>query len=80
MRTQVQSLASLNELRIWHCWELWCKSQTWLKSGIAVAEASGYSSNSTPSLRTSVCVCVALKRQREREREKERKERIARTT
>ena len=27
MRTQVQSLASLSELRIWCCHELWCRSQ-----------------------------------------------------
>ena len=25
MRTQVQFLASLNGLRIWCCWELWCR-------------------------------------------------------
>ena len=31
-------LASLNGLRIWHCLELWCRSQTWLRSGVAVAE------------------------------------------
>ena len=24
-------------LRIWHCHELWCRSQTQLRSGIAVA-------------------------------------------
>ena len=27
MRLQVQSLASLSELRIWHCLELWRRSQ-----------------------------------------------------
>ena len=37
MRLQVQSLASLNGLRIWHCCELWCGLQTWLGSGIVVA-------------------------------------------
>ena len=37
MRTQVPSLASLSGLRIWCCHELWCRSQTWLGSGIAVA-------------------------------------------
>ena len=36
MRTQVRSLASLSGLRIQHCRELWCRSQTWLRSGIAV--------------------------------------------
>ena len=37
MRLQIRSLASLSGLRIWHCHELWCWSQTWLGSGIAVA-------------------------------------------
>ena len=37
MRIQVPSLALLSEFRIWHCHELWCGSQTWLRSGIAVA-------------------------------------------
>ena len=26
-------------LRIWYCHELWCRSQTWLGSGIAMALA-----------------------------------------
>ena len=34
---QVQSLALLSGLRIWHCSELWCRSQTQLGSHIAVA-------------------------------------------
>ena len=57
------------------CCELWCRSQMWLRSGIAVAvvQASGYSSHSTPSLGTHgcgpkkkkciyiyVCVCVCI--------------------
>ena len=33
----VRSLASLRRLRIRLCHELWCRSQTWLRSGIAVA-------------------------------------------
>ena len=53
MRWRVQSLASLSGSRIWRCCELWCRSQMWLRSG--VAEASGYSSDSTPSLGTIVC-------------------------
>ena len=43
MRIQVQFLASLSGLRIWHYHELW------LGSHIAVAVASSCSSNSTPS-------------------------------
>ena len=34
---EVQSLASLSGLRIWHCHELWCRLQTHLGSHIAVA-------------------------------------------
>ena len=37
MRLQVQSLASLSGLRIRCCRELWCRLQTRLRSGIAVA-------------------------------------------
>ena len=64
MRMQVWPLASLSGLRIWHYRELWCTSQTLLRSCIAVAvlEAGGYSSNSTPSLGTSLCNGTALKR------------------
>ena len=52
----VQSLASFSGLRIWHCCELWCRLQMQLRSHIvAVVEASCYCSDSTPSLRTSIC-------------------------
>ena len=39
------------------CCELWCRSQTLLGSGVAmaVAKAGGYSSDCTPSLGTSIC-------------------------
>ena len=36
-RLGVPSLASLSEFWISHCRELWCRSQTGLGSGIAVA-------------------------------------------
>ena len=39
MSTQAQSLALFSELRIWNCWELWCKLQTWLGSHVSVALA-----------------------------------------
>ena len=55
MRTQVRSLASLSGLRIQCCHELWCSSQMWLRSGMAVAVASGYSSDPTPGLGISIC-------------------------
>jgi len=56
MRLQVRSLALLSGLRIQRCGELWCRSQTWLGSCIAVAltQASGYRSNWTPGLGTSI--------------------------
>ena len=37
MRLQVRSLALLSGLRLWHCCELWCRLQTWLRSRVAVA-------------------------------------------
>ena len=56
MRRWVRSLASLNGLRIQRCRELWCRSQTWLGSCVAVpvVEASSYSSDSTPGLGTYI--------------------------
>ena len=36
MRFQVPSPASLSGLRIQHCCELWCGSQTRLRPGVAV--------------------------------------------
>ena len=44
-------------VRIWRCRELWCRLETRLGSGVAVAvvEAGGCSSDWTPSLGTSVC-------------------------
>ena len=67
MRLQVQSLASFSELRIWRCCELWGRSQTWLRSdlALAVAQAGSYSSDSTPSLGTSICHECGLKKQKQ---------------
>ena len=47
----------LNGLRIWCYYELWCRSQTWLGSHVAVAvvQACSYSSNLTLSLGISIC-------------------------
>ena len=39
MRLRVRSLTSLSGLWIWHCRELWCRSQTQLQCGVAVAVA-----------------------------------------
>ena len=46
MRLWVRYLALLSGLRIWHCHQLWCKSQTWLGSCIAMAVAQACSCNS----------------------------------
>ena len=54
MRTWVRSMSSLSRLSIWRCCELWCRSQTWLGSCVAVALASSCSSVSPPSLGTSL--------------------------
>ena len=57
MKLRVQSLASLSGLRIQHCHELWwCRSQMQLRSRVAVAvvQVGSYSSDSTPSLGTSI--------------------------
>ena len=66
MRIQVPSLTSLSGLRIWCCHELWCRSQTCFRSGVAVAvvQAGSYSFNSTPSLGTSTCCKCGKKRQK----------------
>ena len=53
MRMQAPSLASLSGVRVWRCRELWCRSQMRLGSHMDVG--SSYSSNSTPSLGTSIC-------------------------
>ena len=51
----IRSLALLSGIRIWSCHELWCRSQMWLGSGVAVAvaKAGSCSSNLIPSLGTS---------------------------
>ena len=48
----VRSLASLSGLRIQHCHDLWCRSQTQLESCMAVVQAGSCSSDLTPSLGT----------------------------
>ena len=49
MRVQVRSLIWLSGLRIRRCHEPWCRSQTQLRSGVAVAvvKAGSYSSDLT---------------------------------
>ena len=57
VRLQVLILNSLSGLRIWRCHKLCCRPQMRLRSCVAVAvvEAGSCSSNSTPSLGTSIC-------------------------
>ena len=57
MRMRVPSLASLSASGIQHYHELWCRSQTWLRSSVAVAVAyaGSYSSDSTPGPKASMC-------------------------
>ena len=79
MRIQIQSLASLSGLRIQHFHELWCRPQMWLGSGVAVAvvKAGSYSSDSTPSLGTSICCeCGPKKTKNKNRREKEREKTV----
>ena len=70
MRMQVPSLALLGGLRILCCHELWCRSQTQLRSDIAVAlvYAGGYSSDLTPSLGTSICHLCGPKRPKKKKK------------
>ena len=75
MRTQVRSLALHSGLRIWRCPELWwLQTQLGYCVAVAVVQASGYSSNLTPSLGNSICFKCSPKKQ---EKERERKEKIA---
>ena len=67
MGMQVWSLALPSGLGIWHCCELWWRSQMWLGSCIAVVVYAGsYSSDSTPSLGTSICWGCGPKKQKEK--------------
>ena len=72
MRMRVRLLASLSGLRIRCCCELWCKSETQLGSrvAVAVALASDYSSESTPSLGTSICCGYSPKKQKKKKKKK----------
>ena len=67
MKMRIRSLAPLSGLRIWRCQELWHRSQTCIRAGIAVA--SSCSSHSTPSLRTYLCHrCGPKKKKKERKK------------
>ena len=48
--------------------ELWCRSQMRLGSHVAVAVAGSYSSDSTPSLGTSICCGCGPEKQKIKEK------------
>ena len=75
MSFQVRFLASLSGLRIRRCHELWCRSQTWLRSSIAVAvvQAGRCNSNSVPCLGTSICCRYGSKKKKKKKKEKKKK-------
>ena len=70
MRTQVRSLALISGLRIPCCHDLWCRSKMQLRShaAVTVVQASSYSSNSTPSLGTSICRRSDLKKTKKKKK------------
>ena len=56
--TRNQGIPGLAQwVKDWRCHELWCRSQTQLRSHIAVAlaKAGSYSLDSTPCLEISIC-------------------------
>ena len=74
MDTKVWSLASLIGLGIQWCHKLWCGLQMRLGSCIvmAVVSASGYSSDLTPTLGTSICHrCGPKKEKKKKKQERE---------
>ena len=72
MRICVGSLSLLSGSRIWHCSEPWCRLQTWLRSGIAVAvaQAGSCNSNLAPSLGISIWCRCGPKKQKKKKKKK----------
>ena len=71
---EVQSMPPLSRLRIQYCHELWRRSQTWLRFGIAVAvtQAGSCCSDSIPSLGTSICCGCSPKKTKRKRKKKNR--------
>ena len=67
---KVGSIPGFSGLVTWHCWELWCRSQTLLRSGVAVAVlwAGSCSSDLTLSLGTSICSRLGPKNQKKKKK------------
>ena len=74
-RMWVLSLASLRGLRIQRRHELWCRSQTQLRSCVVVAvvQACSCSSDSAPSLGTSICLKKQKKKKKKKKKPKKKK-------
>ena len=74
MRMQVRSLTLIRGLRIRRCGKLWCTSLMQLRFGVAAAvvQAGSCSSDSTPSLRTSICCGCSPKKWKEKKRKREK--------
>ena len=64
----IQCPGLISGLRIWHCHELWCRSQIWLgsRTAVAVVWAGSCSSNSTPSWELPYAAAEALKRKKKK--------------
>ena len=76
MRTWVQSLALLSGLRIWHCHELWYRSQVWLVSCVLLwlwCRLAALAPIGPLAWEPPYTAGVALKRQKEK-RKKEKRE------
>ena len=71
----VLSLASLSGLKIHSVAAMWCRSQRWLGSCVAVAvvQAGSYSSDSTPDLGNSVCCKYGPEKEKEKKKRKEKR-------
>ena len=72
MRMWVWSLALLSGLRMRHCHELWYRSQTWLRSHIAVtvAEASAVALIQSLAWKFPYGASVALKKEKKKKRKR----------
>ena len=58
---------------IGHCYALWCRLQTQLGSSAAAAVAGSCSSDSTPSLGSSICCRCSHKKQKRKRKKKKKK-------
>ena len=75
MRMWVRSLVLLSRLSIQHRCEVWYRLQTRLGSCVAAAvtQCRNYSSNLTPSQRTSICHMCGPKKQASKETKKKQR-------